>query len=280
MYCQLEADVDDVLAAQTVKCLVHLSKEMLEADRAAGLVPKAMGMANGGPAVPSEDAASIGTSLTGDLDKAIAELASDARHQNGADAADSDAESEEDEQQMLLAGAPGLTLQGLVRRMAKMAGDRSVSINQEPGCQVLHAGHLHSQHAEDRLCCIIQLCAELSPCSLCNRLCLIPDCCCRTFHRQLHRMWALKFVAALTTRLGKDGIVPHLNQIMQPLYRIQESGSAPNTDEVCEYLNLQAPSRLSLAYTLLPWHSTSACWVQIYEDHPVKIHFCSRSCHT
>ncbi|KAL0044331.1 hypothetical protein WJX82_000142 [Trebouxia sp. C0006] len=95
VYCQLEADVDDALAAQAIKCLAHLSKEML---------------------------------------------------------------------------------QGLVRRMAKMAGDR-------------------------------------------------------TFHRQVHRIWALKFIAALTTRLGPEGILPYLNQIMQPLYRIQESGSAPNTDE-------------------------------------------------
>lgn len=39
-------------------------------------------------------------------------------------------------------------------------------------------------------------------------------------------------MAALTTRLGKEGILPYLNQILQPLYRIQESGSAPNTDEV------------------------------------------------
>ena len=54
----------------------------------------------------------------------------------------------------------------------------------------------------------------------------------RTFHRQLHRTWALKFMAALTTRLGKDDILPYLSQILQPLYRIQESGSAPNTDEV------------------------------------------------
>ncbi len=48
----------------------------------------------------------------------------------------------------------------------------------------------------------------------------------------MHRIWALKFIAALTTRLGAEGILPYLNQIMQPLYRIQESGSAPNTDEV------------------------------------------------
>lgn len=48
----------------------------------------------------------------------------------------------------------------------------------------------------------------------------------------MHRIWALKFIAALTTRLGKEGIQPYLSQVMQPLYRIQESGSAPNTDEV------------------------------------------------
>lgn len=41
VYCQLEADIDDVLAAQAVKCLVHLSKAMLEADRSAGLAPVA-----------------------------------------------------------------------------------------------------------------------------------------------------------------------------------------------------------------------------------------------
>ena len=49
----------------------------------------------------------------------------------------------------------------------------------------------------------------------------------------MHRTWALKFIAALTSRLGKDGIMPYLDMIMQPLYRIQESGSASDSDEVC-----------------------------------------------
>ena len=48
----------------------------------------------------------------------------------------------------------------------------------------------------------------------------------------MHRIWAFKFIASLTTRLGKEGIEPYLSQIMQPLYRVQESGSAPNSDEV------------------------------------------------
>ena len=111
MYCQLEADVDDSLAAQAVKCLVHLSKEMLQADRAAGLVPTALDTASGDAVLQDR----LGN-------------ASGAHDQNTADTADSEAESEgpdePDRQHLGLAGTPGLTLQGLVRRMAKMAGDR------------------------------------------------------------------------------------------------------------------------------------------------------------
>ena len=111
VYCQLEADVDDSLAAQAVKCLVHLSKEMLQADRAAGLVPTALDTASGDAVLQDR----LGN-------------ASGAHDQNTADTADSEAESEgpdePDRQHLGLAGTPGLTLQGLVRRMAKMAGDR------------------------------------------------------------------------------------------------------------------------------------------------------------
>ena len=116
VYCQLEADVDDTLAAQAVKCLVHLSKEMLEADRAAGLREPALHQGQD-PAARLETAA-------GDSD---AVLASTHEHgQNGAQEVDSEADSEEeqDRQQLGFSEAPGLTLPGLVRRMAKMAGDR------------------------------------------------------------------------------------------------------------------------------------------------------------
>lgn len=125
VYCQLEADVDDTLAAQAIKCLVHLSKEMLQVDRAAGLIPTALASVNGEGIVSDSKQLSNGhaAGLNGNVSNQ-----SEAHDEDGAAAADSEAENEgqdEQEQQELgLAGAPGLTLQGLVRRMAKMAGDR------------------------------------------------------------------------------------------------------------------------------------------------------------
>ena len=123
VYCQLEADVDDTLAAQAVKCLVHLSKDMMEADKAAGLLEPA-----------HQELTASGKLAVSDAHLAREKLADpDARPasrqgQNGAQAADSEGESdgeeEQDRQELELDGAPGLTLQGLVRRMAKMAGDR------------------------------------------------------------------------------------------------------------------------------------------------------------
>ena len=125
VYCQLEADVDDALAAQAIKCLAHLSKEMLQVDRAAGLIPTAL------PSVNEDGAVNNSKQLSNGHAAGIHENASNQlqdQHEDGAAAADSEAESEgqdEQEQQELgLSGAPGLTLQGLVRRMAKMAGDR------------------------------------------------------------------------------------------------------------------------------------------------------------
>ncbi len=123
MYCQLEADVDDTLAAQAVKCLVHLSKEMLQVDRAAGLIPIAS--VNGDCTVDNSKQLSNGHAAG--LNENVSNRSED-YDEDGTAAADSEAESEgqdeQEQQQLGLAGAPGLTLQGLVRRMAKMAGDR------------------------------------------------------------------------------------------------------------------------------------------------------------
>lgn len=112
--------MDDTLAAQAVKCLVHLSKEMLEADRAAGL--REPGLHQGLDPASRLEAAAGGHDAV---------LASTHEHQqNGSREVDSEADSEanseeeQDRQQLGFSGAPGLTLPGLVRRMAKMAGDR------------------------------------------------------------------------------------------------------------------------------------------------------------
>ena len=118
VYCQLEADVDDTLAAQAVKCLVHLSKEMLEADRAEGLRKSVLHEGLDPAARPEGKAADDGHNA----------VAASTHEQDGAHAADSEAESDHEEEQgrpeLGQDGAPGLTLPGLVRRMAKMAGDR------------------------------------------------------------------------------------------------------------------------------------------------------------
>ena len=121
VYCQLEADVDDALAAQAVKCLVHLSKDMLEVDREVGLLLTALQPGQRATAVHIDDTNGHPNhgSPAEELDYG----------QNGAQAADSEGESGSEEEQQVEklghSGAPGLTLQGLVRRMTKMAGDRS-----------------------------------------------------------------------------------------------------------------------------------------------------------
>ena len=117
VYCQLEADVDDVLAAQAVKCLVHLSKEMLQADRAAGLA-QAAPAANGPSATPQN---LKGPPQQNDHTAPQDAEVDPAREQTDAIGSESD---EEEGQQDGMTGAAGLTLQGLVRRMVKLAGDR------------------------------------------------------------------------------------------------------------------------------------------------------------
>ena len=115
--------MDDTLAAQAIKCLVHLSNEMLQVDRAAGLIPTALTSANGDGTV--NDSKQLSNGHAAGRNEYVSNQSED-RDEDETAAADSEAESEgQDEQEHLrLAGAPGLTLQGLVRRMAKMAGDR------------------------------------------------------------------------------------------------------------------------------------------------------------
>lgn len=53
----------------------------------------------------------------------------------------------------------------------------------------------------------------------------------RTFPRQTARIVCIKFLAALTSRLGSEDIRPFLSIILRPLYRISE-GSSPTPPEV------------------------------------------------
>ena len=60
---------------------------------------------------------------------------------------------------------------------------------------------------------------------------------CRSYPRQRHRIFGLRFTAALATRLGPEGMKPYLGPLMVPLFRITEGGSA-DSEEVREVLSM------------------------------------------
>ena len=53
----------------------------------------------------------------------------------------------------------------------------------------------------------------------------------RSWQRQAARLAALRFAAALGSRLGRADLPPYLPTMLLPLYRITESNAA-NSDEV------------------------------------------------
>ena len=53
---------------------------------------------------------------------------------------------------------------------------------------------------------------------------------CRSYPRQRHRVFGLRFTAALATRLGPEGMKPYLGPLMVPLFRITEGGSADSEE--------------------------------------------------
>lgn len=64
----------------------------------------------------------------------------------------------------------------------------------------------------------------------------------RTYPRQTARLTALRFLAAVTTRLGAEKMEPFLPLVLRPLFRITE-GLSPNSPEV--RFVLHHPPRLS-----------------------------------
>ena len=59
----------------------------------------------------------------------------------------------------------------------------------------------------------------------------------RTFPRQTARLTALRFVAAVATRLGAERIAAFLPMVLRPLFRITE-GLSPNPKEVSTWEHL------------------------------------------
>jgi U3 small nucleolar RNA-associated protein 20 len=55
----------------------------------------------------------------------------------------------------------------------------------------------------------------------------------RAWPRTAARLAALRFAAALASRLGRDAVAPYLPILLVPLYRITEGDRVPSPDEVC-----------------------------------------------
>jgi U3 small nucleolar RNA-associated protein 20 len=205
---QLDSDAaDESLAGQAVKCLVFLAPRMHEDDATAGKLPPPLRLAGAGAEqAPAQGPASNGHAANGTGPHASDEDSGDEaeqaeggesdpadgdeqqqRRQQGPDSqgpdvdAGSDSEGDEDGDAAeggagaaAEAGAEGgLTLQGLVRRMARLADDRS-------------------------------------------------------YARQLQRGIALRFVAAVASRLGAERVGPYLPLLVRPLYRVTEPGERLN----------------------------------------------------
>ena len=66
---------------------------------------------------------------------------------------------------------------------------------------------------------------------------------CRSYPRQAHRMAALRFIAALASRLERDRTKPFLPVLLRPLFLITE-GVSPVPEEVWQTcLNVRATCR-------------------------------------
>lgn len=193
---QLDSDAaDEALGGQAVKCLVFLCARMHADDAAAGRLPPPLKLAGGGAAALAADelgaaalnghaasngggesaAAEEGSMSEGEDSEGEEEAggegeAGEAAAAAAADASDSDVEEDAAEASAADEAAAGsLTLHGLVRRVARLADDK-------------------------------------------------------TYARQLQRGVALRFVAALASRLGPQRVGPYLPLLMRPLYRITEPG--------------------------------------------------------
>jgi U3 small nucleolar RNA-associated protein 20 len=190
---QLDSEAaDEALAGQAVKCLVFLCTAMADDDAAAGRLPPPLRLPNGGAAQNGSTAEGDSQAGGGDEQEDSEEeeeeqeedekAGEEERRQDDGQAAaatqqDGSEEEEEEEEEEAAAeasaaeeaAAGSLSLQGLVRRMVRLADDK-------------------------------------------------------TYARQLHRGVALRFIAALASRLGPQRAPPFLPLLMRPLYRITEPG--------------------------------------------------------
>jgi U3 small nucleolar RNA-associated protein 20 len=183
---QLEpASVDEALAGQAVKCLVHLSLRIYEDDVAEGRVPAVLPAA-----VPAAEVAEV--------EEVLAEMEVDGEDDEGPAAEQQEVEDEieEEEQAVAHCGEAG-------------GGDAEEAAAGED------AKEAESDRAEDAA-------GRLSLAGLVRRMARLAED--RTAARALARGAALRFVAALASRLGGARVAPYLPVMLRPLYRATEPG--------------------------------------------------------
>jgi U3 small nucleolar RNA-associated protein 20 len=173
LWAQLEAEgAQDALLSQAAKNLVHLAPLLHAADLAAGRVPAT----RAAHAPPPAAANGNGSATHADEDAPGVEegAAEEQDEEEGEEGGDEDRE-----------GA-SLTLHGLVRRMARLAGDAR-------------------------------------------------------WGRERGRCAALRFAAALASRLGGQAVAPYLPALLRPLLRLTEPGAPAAPDEahsLCSLLSV------------------------------------------
>lgn len=179
---QLDSEAaDDALAGQSVKCLVFLCTAMYEDDSAAGRLPPPLRLSGGG-------ANGHATNGSGDVAAAAAEDAGGSE--------DEDEAAEEEEEDVAEAAVAGGSGSEAEEDAEDAAAEATAAEEAAAGRLTLHA--------------------------LIRRMVRLADD--KTYARQLQRGVALRFVAAVASRLGADRVLPYLPLLMRPLYRITEPG--------------------------------------------------------
>eukprot|EP00887_Chlorella_sp_A99_P000887 scaffold5.g887.t1 len=217
---QLDSDAaDEALAGQAVKCLVFLAAAMHEEDEAAGRLPPPLRAAGAGGAAGGAAGAANGRvggaaarRRQQEQEQGQGQGRSDAEagvgeEQQGEDGAGSSGSEEEEEDEEEGGGGGGLEEED------EEAAEEAAAVAEEAAAAAAEAAA-----------------GSLSLAGLARRMARLADD--KTYARQLQRGVALRFIAALASRLGAERVAPFLPVLLRPLYRITEPGAAGNPEEV------------------------------------------------
>jgi len=191
---------DDAMAGQAVKCLVYLSSAMYEADALAGRLPTipARGGEGGG----------VGGTVSGN-GTAVGSGGSGTARGNASSHLGKPSKPCKD----------GTHTKDIVHGVGDPVDggdDGQDTIDEEESAERSHAAEAAS--------------GWLSLRGLMHRMARVADD--KSFVRQVQRNAALRFIAAVASRLGPDRVSPYLPTLLRPLYRITEPLAMGNSDDI------------------------------------------------